>query len=63
MGEFPPDIYIYFRTWNVERQEVTYWMGPGLRRQLSFDRLGLIPVIEARHRIYNNGGAQILAPK
>jgi uncharacterized membrane protein len=63
MGELPSGSYIYFRTWNVDRREITFWAGIGLRRQVSFDEIGLTPIIEARNRIYDNGGAQVLAPR
>jgi uncharacterized membrane protein len=63
MGELPPDSYIYFRTWNIDKQEITFWTDIGLRRPVSFDKIGLTPIIEARNRIYDNGGAQVLAPR
>lgn len=63
MGELPPNSYIYFRTWNIDKQEITFWTDIGLRRQVSFDEIGLTPIIEARNRIYDNGGAQVLAPR
>jgi uncharacterized membrane protein len=63
MGELLPDSYIYFRTRNIDKQEITFWTGIGLRRPVSFDETGLTPIIEARNRIYDNGGAQVLAPR
>jgi len=70
VSEVPEDSYMYFRTWNIDRQEITFQplIRPGLayiglRQSVSFDELGLDKVIESRNRIYNNGGAQILAPR
>jgi len=61
---------MYFTTRNIEKQEITFQplVRPGLayiglRQSVSFDELGLNKVIEGRNRIYNNGGAQILAPR
>ena len=54
--------YAFLTSWNIEKQEITYNAGIGLRRSLSFDELGLHDVIESKSRIYNNSGAQILAP-
>ena len=57
--------YIYFTTWNTSRRELTYaaYKKPGLRQYASFgDITGLEEAIKNKDRIYNNGGAQILAP-
>ncbi len=65
------DGYIYFTAWNMSKGEMTFvvYQRPeqpiaGLRRSISLAEIpGLITVIEGKNRIYNNGGAQILAPK
>ena len=61
------DRYMYFRSWNVEKQKLT---SPppagaaarvGLRQSVSFSDLpGLISRIDKSSKIYDNGGAQIL---
>ena len=62
--EVPQDSYLYFRTWNIERQEITYHPGDtGLRESVSFTDAGVDDLIQGRNRIYNNGGAQVLAPE
>jgi uncharacterized membrane protein len=58
-----PENYIYFTTWNTDKDELTFAVGPGLRRSVSFGCIpGLNTTIENKNRIYNNGGAQVLAP-
>ena len=61
--ELPQDSYIYLRTRNVDKQEIAFTIGSGLRKGVSFNEAGLDEVIESKNRIYNNGGAQILAPR
>jgi uncharacterized membrane protein len=64
MGKTPQDSYIYFRTWNMQRHEITLWAGIGLRQAVSFaDEPELGNIIESKNRVYNNGGAQVLAPR
>ena len=56
--------YIYLSTWNTNKGELTFAVGPGLRKPVSFSCIpGLITAMEERDRVYNNGGAQILAPR
>ena len=55
-------MYAFLTSWNIEKQEISVNAGIGLRRSFSFDELGLHDIIESKNRIYNNGGAQILAP-
>ena len=62
-GELQEDAYIYFSARNIDKKEITFAPGPGLRYSISFDDIpGLTTAIESKNRIYNNGGAQILAP-
>jgi uncharacterized membrane protein len=64
------DSYFYFGTWNMSKGELTFivYQRPGvsisgLRQSISFAEVpGLITAMEGRDRIYNNGGAQVLAP-
>ncbi|MDP6576799.1 MAG: DUF2206 domain-containing protein [Dehalococcoidales bacterium] len=56
------DSYLYFRTRNTQRQELTTYV-PGIigaRKSMSFSEVGVNYFIESRNRIYNNGGAQVL---
>ena len=56
--------YIYFSSWNLDKNEITIAIAPGLRQYINFnDILGLNVVIESGNKIYNNGGAQILATR
>jgi len=58
------DSYIYLSTWNTNKGELTFAVGPGLRHPISFDDIpGLTKAIEGKNRVYNNGGAQVLAPR
>ncbi len=64
MSRVLKDSYIYFRTWNIDRQEITYPAGiAGCRKSVSFGEAGVDDLIKSRNRIYNNGGAQVLAPR
>jgi len=63
MSQMPDDSYIYFRTRNIDRQEITYHTRvTGCRESVSFSEAGVYDLIKGRNRIYNNGGAQVLAP-
>ncbi len=64
MSMVPQDSYIYFRTWNIDKQEITYvGVTYGTRKSVSFSEAGVNDLIKSRNRIYNNGGAQVLAPR
>ncbi len=64
MSQVSPDSYLYFRTWNTKRQEITYSAGiAGCRESVSFSESGVNDLIKSKNRIYNNGGAQVLAPR
>jgi uncharacterized membrane protein len=64
MSRVPQDIYIYFRTRNIDRQEITFaTTGAGCRISVSFNEPEVNDLIKSRNRIYNNGGAQVLAPR
>jgi len=64
MSQVPDDSYIYFRAWNIDRDEITYHAGiSGCRKSVGFSEAGVDGLIEGRNRIYNNGGAQVLAPR
>jgi uncharacterized membrane protein len=58
------DSYIYLSTWNTNKGELTFAVGPGLRRPVRFSCIpGLNEVMGEKNRVYSNGGAQILAPR
>jgi len=64
VSEVSQDSYIYFRTWNIDMQEITYHTGiAGCRESVSFSEAGVDDLIATRNRIYNNGGVQVLGPK
>jgi uncharacterized membrane protein len=58
--------YIYLRTWNIERREMVFVMIHGEHiwfEHKSFDNLpGLSELINRQNLVYDNGGAQVLAP-
>jgi len=60
--ELREGMYAFLTSWNIEKQEISVNRGVGLRLSISFDELGLHDIIESKNRIYNNGGAQVLAP-
>jgi uncharacterized membrane protein len=59
----PEDSYIYLRTWNMKKQEITFWAGAGLRKSISSSEAGVNDLVKSRNRIYSNNGAQVLAPR
>ena len=61
ISQVPQDSYIYFRTWNTQRQEITYVVRTiGCRKSVSFSEAGVDDLIKSKNRIYSNGGAQVL---
>jgi len=68
-SQIATDCHIYLTKWNMNSNELTFAMYPGLtkfnaglRRHYSFkDVPGLIDTVNAKHIVYNNGGARILA--
>jgi len=64
MSQVPWDTHIFLRARNIERQEITYHARiAGCRKSVSFSEAGVDDLIQSRNRIYNNGGAQVLAPR
>jgi uncharacterized membrane protein len=62
-SHLPVDSYIYLSTWNTDKSELNFAVGPGLRKHVSFSSIpGLNTAMEGKNRVYSNGGAQILAP-
>ena len=55
--------YIYFRAFNTEKKMLTFATAYAARQSIDFDDIpGLTQLVESTNRIYNNGGAQVLAP-
>jgi uncharacterized membrane protein len=71
--QFPLDIrgqklyspsYIYLRTWNTQKELLTFGTAYAARQGISLDHIpGLITAFESSDRIYTNGGAQILVSR
>ena len=61
--EVPKSAYIYLRTWNVEKQEVL--IEDSIHETIAHINPNTVPVLHyafsSRDKIYDNGGAQILA--
>lgn len=63
-GEVPDDAYIFLRTWNVERQEILVMVSHGVQKVFKHINLNEMPaLLKGRKLIYDNGGAQIWAPR
>jgi uncharacterized membrane protein len=64
--DVPGNAYIFLRTWNLEKNEAIFLIRKGEKvrfKHLSLDDLPeLSEQIVGRHLIYNNRGAQVLAP-
>jgi len=68
-SKLPENSYIYLSTWNMTRGEVTFFVYQrpkqpiaGLRRSINISEIpGLSTAIDIKNRVYNNGGAQVLA--
>ena len=59
-GEYmSAEAYIYLRSWNIEHGELV--VEPSRRISLE-EPTGLSEALQARNIVYNNGGAQVLAP-
>ncbi len=53
--------YIYLRTWNTQKREVTFATAYAARQSVSFDDLPwFVQAMEKSDRVYNNGRAEIL---
>jgi len=59
----PDDSYIYLRERNVDREEITYQSGVGLRRTRSYDDAGFRDVLAGRTILYQAGSAVVYGPK
>ena len=59
-GKLPKDVYIFLRTWNIEREEIYFWWRSKAVTEHFHKRLDDMPqLLEGNKLIYNNGGAQI----
>jgi uncharacterized membrane protein len=56
-----PPAYIYLRTWNTQKEALTYSTDYGARQSISFDDLPWFrKVLEKSNKIYDNNSAQVL---
>ncbi|GAI04285.1 unnamed protein product [marine sediment metagenome] len=63
-GEVPQDAYIFLRTWNIEKGEIMTTERRIQGWRLKHVDLATVPEMLNGHEIiYNNRGAQILAPR
>ena len=54
--------YFYLRAWNIQKKALTFGTTYAGRQSVGFDDLPwLMQAVEKSDRIYNNGGAQVLA--
>ena len=64
--QVPQNGYIYLRTWNIDRNEMPFAIGHGQLLKFEHISLDALPelsrLINSKNLIYNNGGAQVLAP-
>ncbi len=60
-SKFQGPSYIYLRSWNTQKGEITFTIGKaGLRKHVKIqDVTGLADTLSRSDRIYSNGGAQI----
>ncbi len=59
----PDDSYIYLRERNVDREEITYQAGVGLRRTRSYEDVGFGDVLAGRTILYQAGSAVVYGPR
>jgi len=63
-GEVPEEAYIFLRTWNRERLQMRIMVRDGAQRKLAHVSLNEVATLfENREVIYDNGSAQIWAPR
>ena len=63
-AETPDDAYIFLRSWNINKGEINVVRIRGAQRTYEHVPLSDMPVLlEGREVIYDNGGAQVLAPE
>jgi len=63
-GEVPDNVYIFLRSWNVDKQEILVVVRHGVQKVFKHVNLSEMPaLLDGRKLIYDNGGAQIWAPR
>ncbi len=63
-GEVPDNVYIFLRSWNVDKQEILVVVHHGVQTVFKHVNLNEMPaLLDGRKLIYDNGGAQIWAPR
>jgi len=61
--EIPSSCYMILRERNTEREEITYQVGVGLRKTLSYEEVGFNEVLDDRPIMYQAGNAIVYGPK
>ena len=63
-GKVPDNVYIFLRSWNVDKQEILVMVRLGGHKVFKHVNLNEMPaLLDGRKLIYDNGGAQIWAPR
>ena len=57
------DAYLFLRERNTENQEITFWLGVGLRTTRTYEEIKMELYLEGREVIYQCGNAMLLSPK
>ena len=64
LGKAPDYVYIFLRSWNIDKQEILIKVRHGVQGVLKHVNLNETPtLLEGRELIYDNGGAQIWSPR
>ena len=58
--EFVDNCWLFLRGYNTETQQITIWLGAGLRKQISFDEAGLLPLMQNPRILFSSGGSVVL---
>ena len=60
-GEVPPNAYLFFRTRNLDKQEIAVFVQRGVQMRIGHVRLDDVPqLLENKDLIYSNAGAHVL---
>lgn len=62
LDEFQEGYYAFLSSWNVSKGELTFAVGPGLRRHIKMEDLPGLHDAEHMNQLYFNGGAKVLSP-
>jgi len=63
-GEVPDGVYIFLRSWNVDKQEILVVVSHGVQKVFNHVNLNEMPaLLDGRRLIYNSGSAQVWSPR